>query len=148
MSKALSANIHDPNHTVDEYDIYFNGEPIETGGGGGDEEITDQLFGGRGTPINDGNTLRVQLSQPLNDIEADVDIIAFSIKYSNVPSDPKIVAIYSKIAYIFDQSRGLYAGQGLTFTIVDSRTIDIGKGNNTVHFTEAMDLNLVITTFN
>lgn len=34
MSKALSANIHDPNHTVDEYDLYFNGEPIETGGGG------------------------------------------------------------------------------------------------------------------
>lgn len=35
MSKALSANIHDPNHTVDEYDLYFNGEPIETGGGSG-----------------------------------------------------------------------------------------------------------------
>lgn len=34
MSKALSANIHDPNHTVDEYDLYFNGEQIETGGGG------------------------------------------------------------------------------------------------------------------
>lgn len=34
MSKALSANIHDPNHTADEYDLYFNGEPIETGGGG------------------------------------------------------------------------------------------------------------------
>ncbi len=32
MSKALSANIHDPNHTVEEYDLYFNGEPIETGG--------------------------------------------------------------------------------------------------------------------
>lgn len=25
MSKALSANIHDPNHTADEYDLYFNG---------------------------------------------------------------------------------------------------------------------------
>lgn len=35
MSKALSANIHDPNHTVDEYDLYFNGEAIETGGGSG-----------------------------------------------------------------------------------------------------------------
>lgn len=34
MSKALSANIHDPNHTVDDYDLYFNGEPIETGGSG------------------------------------------------------------------------------------------------------------------
>lgn len=34
MSKALSANIHDPNHSVDDYDFYFNGDPIETGGGG------------------------------------------------------------------------------------------------------------------
>lgn len=34
MSKALSANIHDPNHSVDDYDLYFNGDPIETGGGG------------------------------------------------------------------------------------------------------------------
>ena len=33
MSKAFSANIHDPNHSVDDYDLYFNGEPIETGGG-------------------------------------------------------------------------------------------------------------------
>ena len=31
MSKEFSANIHDPNHTADEYDLYFNGEPIETG---------------------------------------------------------------------------------------------------------------------
>lgn len=34
MSKALSANIHDPNHTADEYDLYFNGEMIESGGSG------------------------------------------------------------------------------------------------------------------
>lgn len=34
MSKEFSANIHDPNHTVDEYDIYFNGDPIESGGSG------------------------------------------------------------------------------------------------------------------
>ena len=41
MSKALSANIHDPNHTVDEYDLYFNGEPVTSGGGGsGDHEYT------------------------------------------------------------------------------------------------------------
>lgn len=33
MSKELSANIHDPNHTAEDYDLFFNGEPIETGGG-------------------------------------------------------------------------------------------------------------------
>lgn len=33
MSKEFSANIHDPNHTADEYDLYFNGEPIEAGSG-------------------------------------------------------------------------------------------------------------------
>ena len=34
MSKALSANIHDPNHAADDYDLYFNGELIESGGSG------------------------------------------------------------------------------------------------------------------
>lgn len=34
MSKEFSANIHDPNHTPDDYDLFFNGEPV-TGGGGG-----------------------------------------------------------------------------------------------------------------
>ena len=33
MSKEFSANIHDPNHTADDYDLYFNGELIEAGGG-------------------------------------------------------------------------------------------------------------------
>lgn len=28
MSKEFSANIHDPNHTVDDYDLYFNGERL------------------------------------------------------------------------------------------------------------------------
>ncbi len=34
MSKEFSANISDPNHTAEDYDLFFNGEPIETGGGG------------------------------------------------------------------------------------------------------------------
>ena len=37
MSKALSANIHDPNHTADEYDIYFNGNILL---GNGDREFS------------------------------------------------------------------------------------------------------------
>lgn len=32
MSKAFSANIHDPNHTVDEYDLYFNGDILSGNG--------------------------------------------------------------------------------------------------------------------
>lgn len=58
MSKALSANIHDPNHTVDEYDIYFNGEPIETGGGGCTWIV-------KSIAATENDILTVQLDDPL-----------------------------------------------------------------------------------
>ncbi len=37
MSKEFSANIHDPNHTVEEYDIYFNGDILS---GNGEHEFS------------------------------------------------------------------------------------------------------------
>ena len=52
MSKALSANIHDPNHTVDEYDIYFNGEPIETGSGMQTDTIKKRVTATAGNVIS------------------------------------------------------------------------------------------------
>lgn len=40
MSKEFSANIHDPNHTADEYDIYFNGDIIS---GSGEHEFSANI---------------------------------------------------------------------------------------------------------
>ena len=46
MSKALSANIHDPNHTADDYDLYFNGEPVSAGSGYSADDIAEKNITG------------------------------------------------------------------------------------------------------
>lgn len=114
---------------------------LSTGG----SEITDQFLGGFGTPIDEGNTLRVQLNIPLNDVNA--DIVAFAIDTANISSTPKIIGLFSKSAYIAESTHGVYAGSAVTFTVVDSRTVDIRKGSNTVPFTDAMQVMLIATTF-
>lgn len=58
MSKEFSANIHDPNHTADDYDLYFNGEPVSAGGGYSDDDIAEKNITGD-IILNTATTIKI-----------------------------------------------------------------------------------------
>lgn len=60
MSKEFSANIHDPNHRVDDYDLYFNGDLIEGG-------LERTIITGAITLETGGKTILINSSEPIPD---------------------------------------------------------------------------------
>lgn len=66
MSKEFSANIHDPNHTADDYDIFFNGDQIETA-----STMTKQILRAVATAPSDTTTTELTFTFDADNIPDD-----------------------------------------------------------------------------
>ncbi len=69
MSKKYSGRIHDPNHTLSDYDIYYNDDLITGNGMYTIEEIAD-IFG---SATASGNPLMITDAAPLGPVSIDAD---------------------------------------------------------------------------
>ena len=124
MSKEFSANIHDPNHTIEDYDLFFNGDPV-TGGGGGMQ--TDTIR--KRVTATTGNVISIDLEK---EYPADAK---FLIKLMDTSTSPTAETLYAdSVTGIGFYISGSAARQmGYAFEL-NSTTLTVTCQNPTIPF--------------